>query len=82
MHHFAVSGKSGISKSTAKQNIVATLAESGKKVLLMGFDPEADSIRLLLYGMRQRTILETLGKKATWSSTSASTRIHCISESG
>ncbi|MBV5333458.1 AAA family ATPase, partial [bacterium] len=39
----AIYGKGGIGKSTTTQNLVAALAESGKKVLIVGCDPKADS---------------------------------------
>ena len=41
----AIYGKGGIGKSTTTQNLVAALAESGKKVLIVGCDPKADSWR-------------------------------------
>ena len=37
--------------STATQNTVAGLAEMGKKVMVVGCDPKADSTRLLLGGL-------------------------------
>ena len=56
----AIYGKGGIGKSTTTQNIVAGLAEMGKKVMVVGCDPKADSTRLLLGGMHQKTVLDTL----------------------
>ena len=49
-----------IGKSTTTQNTVAALAEMGKKVMVVGCDPKADSTRLLLHGLQQRTVLDTL----------------------
>jgi nitrogenase iron protein NifH len=56
----AIYGKGGIGKSTTTQNTVAALAESGKKVMVVGCDPKADSTRLLLGGLVQKTVLDTL----------------------
>jgi len=60
MRKIAVYGKGGIGKSTTTQNTVAALAEMGKKVMVVGCDPKADSTRLLLGGLAQRTVLDTL----------------------
>lgn len=57
---FAVYGKGGIGKSTTTQNTVAGLAEMGKKVMVVGCDPKADSTRLLLGGLAQKSVLDTL----------------------
>src|ERR1035437_5810591 len=56
----AIYGKGGIGKSTTTQNTVAALAEMGKKVMVVGCDPKADSTRLLLGGLAQKTDLDTL----------------------
>jgi nitrogenase iron protein NifH len=56
----AIYGKGGIGKSTTTQNTVAALAEMGKKVMVVGCDPKADSTRLLLGGLSQSTVLDTL----------------------
>src|SRR5512138_3351595 len=60
MRKIAIYGKGGIGKSTTTQNTVAGLAEAGKKVMVVGCDPKADSTRLLLGGLAQRTVLDTL----------------------
>jgi nitrogenase iron protein NifH len=60
MRKIAIYGKGGIGKSTTTQNTVAGLAEQGKKVMVVGCDPKADSTRLLLHGLNQRTVLDTL----------------------
>lgn len=60
MRQVAIYGKGGIGKSTTTQNTVAALAEAGKKVLVVGCDPKADSTRLLLHGLNQKTVLDTL----------------------
>lgn len=60
MRKIAIYGKGGIGKSTTTQNTVAGLAELGKKVMVVGCDPKADSTRLLLGGLSQQTVLDTL----------------------
>lgn len=60
MRKVAIYGKGGIGKSTTTQNTVAGLAEMGNKVMVVGCDPKADSTRLLLGGLAQRTVLDTL----------------------
>lgn len=60
MRQVAIYGKGGIGKSTTTQNTVAALAEAGKKVMVVGCDPKADSTRLLLNGLCQKTVLDTL----------------------
>ena len=51
MRKVAIYGKGGIGKSTTTQNTVAGLAELGRKVMVVGGDPKADSTRLLLGGL-------------------------------
>jgi len=60
MRKVAIYGKGGIGKSTTTQNTVAGLSELGKKVMVVGCDPKADSTRLLLGGLAQRSVLQTL----------------------
>ncbi|VAW22246.1 Nitrogenase (molybdenum-iron) reductase and maturation protein NifH [hydrothermal vent metagenome] len=60
MRKIAIYGKGGIGKSTTTQNTVAGLVEVGKNVKIVGCDPKADSTRLLLGGMAQKTVLDTL----------------------
>ena len=55
MRKVAIYGKGGIGKSTTTQNTVAGLAEMGKKVMVVGCDPKADSTRLLLGGLAQKS---------------------------
>ncbi|MDV7212648.1 nitrogenase iron protein [Azotobacter beijerinckii] len=54
----AIYGKGGIGKSTTTQNLVAALAEAGKKVMIVGCDPKADSTRLILHSKAQNTVME------------------------
>src|SRR5512143_269557 len=60
MRKIAIYGKGGIGKSTTTQNTVAGLAEMGRKVMVVGCDPKADSTRLLLGGLAQKSVLDTL----------------------
>jgi len=60
MRKVAIYGKGGIGKSTTTQNTVAALAEMGKRVMVVGCDPKADSTRLLLNGLNQKTVLDTI----------------------
>jgi nitrogenase iron protein NifH len=60
IRQIAIYGKGGIGKSTTTQNLTAGLAESGKKIMVVGCDPKADSTRLLLGTLAQRTVLDTL----------------------
>ncbi len=60
MRKIAIYGKGGIGKSTTTQNTVAGLAEAGKNIMVIGCDPKADSTRLLLGGLVQNTVLDTL----------------------
>ena len=53
----AIYGKGGIGKSTTTQNLVAAMAESGKKVMIVGRDPKADSTRLILHSKAQTTVM-------------------------
>jgi len=60
MRQVAIYGKGGIGKSTTTQNLTAALAEMNKKIMIVGCDPKADSTRLILNGLAQRTVLDTL----------------------
>lgn len=60
IRQIAIYGKGGIGKSTTTQNLTAGLAEMGKKIMVVGCDPKADSTRLLLGTLAQRTVLDTL----------------------
>jgi nitrogenase iron protein NifH len=54
-------GKGGIGKSTTQQNTAAAMAHFfDQKVFIHGCDPKADSTRLILGGMNQKTIMDTL----------------------
>jgi len=63
IRQIAIYGKGGIGKSTTTQNLTAGLAESGKKIMVVGCDPKADSTRLLLGTLAQRTVLDTIRTK-------------------
>lgn len=60
MRQIAIYGKGGIGKSTTTQNLTAGLAEKGKKLMIVGCDPKADSTRLILGGLAQKSVLDTL----------------------
>lgn len=60
MRQVAIYGKGGIGKSTTTQNLTAALAEMGKQIMIVGCDPKADSTRLVLNGLAQKTVLDTL----------------------
>ncbi|MBI5814657.1 MAG: nitrogenase iron protein [Nitrospinae bacterium] len=62
MRQCATYGKGGIGKSTTTQNMVAALAEMGKKVMIVGCDPKADSTRLILHSKAQSTVMELAAK--------------------
>ena len=52
-------------RSTTTQNLVAGLAELGKKVMIVGCDPKADSTRLILHSKAQNTIMEMAAEAGT-----------------
>jgi len=58
----AIYGKGGIGKSTTVANIAASFAGGGKKVMVIGCDPKADTTRTL-FGKRLPTILNTIKDK-------------------
>jgi len=58
LRQIAFYGKGGIGKSTTSQNTIAAMAEMGKKVMIVGCDPKADSTRLILHTKAQATIME------------------------
>ena len=60
MRQVAIYGKGGIGKSTTTQNLNAGLGEMGKKIMIVGCDPKADSTRLILGGLAQQTVHDTL----------------------
>ena len=60
MRQVAIYGKGGIGKSTTTQNLNAGLGEMGKNIMIVGCDPKADSTRLILGGLAQQSVLDTL----------------------
>jgi nitrogenase iron protein NifH len=60
LRQIAIYGKGGIGKSTTAQNLAAGLSELGQNIMIVGCDPKADSTRLLLGGLAQKTVLDTL----------------------
>jgi len=65
MRQLAIYGKGGIGKSTTTQNTVAGLASLGKKVMIVGCDPKADSTRLILHAKAQNTVMDLVREKGT-----------------
>ncbi|WP_353570734.1 nitrogenase iron protein [Candidatus Albibeggiatoa sp. nov. BB20] len=65
MRQCAIYGKGGIGKSTTTQNLVAGLAELGKKVMIVGCDPKADSTRLILHSKAQTTVMHLAAEAGT-----------------
>ncbi|KAB2952885.1 nitrogenase iron protein [Heliorestis acidaminivorans] len=65
MRQIAIYGKGGIGKSTTTQNTVSALAEMGKKVMIVGCDPKADSTRLILNAKAQATVMDLAREKGT-----------------
>ena len=61
----AIYGKGGIGNSTTTQNLVAGLAELGKKVMIVGCVPKADATRLILHSKAQNTIMEMAAEAGT-----------------
>ena len=60
LRQIAIYGKGGIGKTTTTKNLTAGLSRMGKKIMVVGCDPKADSTRLLLGGLAQKTVLDTL----------------------
>ena len=63
MRQIAIYGKGGIGKSTTTQNLAAALAENGKRLMIVGCDPKADSTRLILGSLARKTVLDTMREK-------------------
>ncbi|MEO1328383.1 MAG: chlorophyllide a reductase iron protein subunit X [Pseudomonadota bacterium] len=59
----AIYGKGGIGKSFTLANLSYSMAQAGKKVLLIGCDPKSDTTSLLFGGKACPTIIETSTKK-------------------
>jgi len=65
MRQIAFYGKGGIGKSTTCQNVIAGIAEMGKRVMIVGCDPKADSTRLMLHSKAQTTILHLAAERGS-----------------
>ncbi|MGL6297776.1 MAG: Ni-sirohydrochlorin a,c-diamide reductive cyclase ATP-dependent reductase subunit [Methanobacteriaceae archaeon] len=59
MKKIAIYGKGGIGKSTTVSNLATAYASQGKKVMVIGCDPKADTTRTIC-GKRLPTILDVL----------------------
>jgi len=65
LRQIAFYGKGGIGKSTTSQNTISALGEMGKKVMIVGCDPKADSTRLILHAKAQATIMELAAEEGS-----------------
>jgi nitrogenase iron protein NifH len=65
LRQIAFYGKGGIGKSTTTQNTVAGLAALGKKCMIVGCDPKADSTRLILHAKAQATVMDLVRERGT-----------------
>ncbi len=63
MKQIAFYGKGGIGKSTTVCNIAASLADEGKKVMVIGCDPKHDCTSNLRGGKEIPTVLDTIREK-------------------
>lgn len=62
MRQIAIYGKGGVGKSTITQNLTAALAEKGRRILLTGCDPKADSVRLIIGKFIPKTVMELIAE--------------------
>ena len=60
MRRIAIYGKGGIGKSVTTQNMAAALALAGRRVMVVGCDPKADSTRLLTGSAAGETVLDAM----------------------
>lgn len=63
MKKIAIYGKGGIGKSTTTCNLSAALANKGLKVMQIGCDPKADSVKNLMGGYTVATVLDQIKEK-------------------
>jgi len=63
MRKIAIYGKGGIGKSTTTCNLSAALAHKGLRVMQMGCDPKADSVKNLMGGENITTVLDQIKEK-------------------
>ncbi|CAB1127965.1 Nitrogenase iron protein [Candidatus Hydrogenisulfobacillus filiaventi] len=65
MRQIAFYGKGGIGKSTTSQNTLAALAQMGKRIMIVGCDPKADSTRLILHAKAQTSVLSLAAERGS-----------------
>ena len=63
MKQIVIYGKCGIDKSTTTQNLTAALSTMNKKIMQIGCDPKADSVKFLMNGKKQPSVLDTFRKR-------------------
>jgi len=65
MRQIAIYGKGGSGESATAQNTGAGVASMGKKVMIFGCDPKADSTRLILHAKAQETVMDKVRELGT-----------------
>ncbi len=65
MRQIAFYGKGGIGKSTTSQNTLAAMAEIGKRIMIVGCAPKADSTRLILHAKAQTTVMHLAAQRGS-----------------
>lgn len=65
MEHIALYGKGGVGKSTLASNLATALAESGKRVMLIGCDAGGESTSLVTGGCSRKTVTDAIGSSST-----------------